>query len=115
MSAAELLTELQHRGVQVTAEGDRLKIRGPRGAVTPELRERLAASKPDVIAALKMPVRPELNRVCRRACAGLNVDPARLASFLTVAEDPAWCTERCARRLAERMAEGMIRWRLNDE
>jgi len=108
MSAVELLTELQRRGVQVTAEGDRLKIKGPRGAVSPELRQRLAASKPAMLAVLKVSSDSEMMALCRRACAGLNVDPARLASFLMVAEDPAWCTERVARHLARRMAEGML-------
>lgn len=57
----------------------------------------------------RMPARPELERICRRACSGLDVDPDRLRRFLEIAEDPAWTTPECARRLAERMAEGFIR------
>ena len=109
MSAAELLTELQTQGVQITADGDRLRIRAPRGTMTPELRERLAKSKPDILAALSMPDRPELDRICRKAVADYpDVEPARLRRFIEVAEDPEWCTERVARHLARRMSEGLI-------
>ena len=108
--SAELLTELESQGVKITAEGERLKIKAPRGTLTRELRERLAASKPDIIAALSMPARPELERICRRACANFpDVDSDRVRRFLEVAEDPAWCTERVARHIARRMAEGLIR------
>jgi len=109
MSAAELLTDLQQRGVTITAEGDRLKIKAPRGILTQELRERLAKSKPDIIAALTMPSRPELDAICRKAVADYpDVDPARLRRFLEVAEDPQWTTERVARHLARRILEGLI-------
>lgn len=109
MSAVELLTELESRGVHITADGDRLRIRAPKGAITPELRERLEQNKPEIISAL-MPSRPELDAICRRACRDfLDVDPARLRRFLEVAEDPAWCTERVARHLARRMHQGLIR------
>lgn len=109
MNTADLLMDLQSRGVEITAEGERLKIRAPEGAVTPELRARLVESKPAVLAVLKVSSDSELMALCRRACAGLPVDPVHLASFLVVAEDPAWCTERIARHLARRMAEGVIR------
>jgi len=110
MSTAELLTDLQSRGVTITAEGDRLKIKAPKGTITPELRERLTASKSDIIAALQMPSRPELEAICRRACADFpDVEPERLRRFLEVAEDPEWCSERIARHLARRMSEGLIR------
>ena len=109
MSAVELLTELEARGVYVTADGDRLKIRAPKGTITPELRERLEENKPEIISAL-MPSRPELDAICRRACRDFpDVEPARLREFLEVAEDPEWCSERVARHLARRMAEGVIR------
>ena len=110
MSAQELLTDLQSKGIQITADGDRLKIKAPRGTVTPELRERLAAHKPDILAALSMPSRPELDSICRRAVRDYpHVDTARLRRFLEVAQDPHWCTERVARHIARRMAEGLIR------
>lgn len=110
MNTADLLMDLQSRGVEITAEGERLKIRAPEGAITPDLRARLVESKPDVLMALRACRDSDLLALCGRACVGLAVDPVRLASFLVVAEDPAWCTERCARRLAERMAEGNIIW-----
>lgn len=109
MNAQEILTDLQSRGVEITADGDKLRIRAPRGTITPEFRERLAASKPDIIAALAMPARPELERICRRAVRDYpDVDADRLLAFLNEAQDPAWTTERVARHLARRMSEGLI-------
>ena len=109
MSAQDLLTDLQSRGVQISAEGDRLRIRAPKGAITPELGERLEQNKPEIISAL-MPSRPELDAICRRAVSDFpTVDPARLRRFIEVAEDPEWCSERVARHIAKRMQEGLIR------
>lgn len=59
----------------------------------------------------RMPSRPELAAICRRACSGFHVDPDHLLAFLIEAEDPGWTAERVARRLAQKMAEGLIHWR----
>jgi len=40
MSAADLLTDLAKRGIELVARGDRLRYR-PRSALTPDLAERL--------------------------------------------------------------------------
>lgn len=69
----------------------------------------LASAIPANPARNGMPTRPELKAICRRACAGLDVDSEGLHRFLEVAEDPAWTTPECARRLAERMAERILR------
>jgi hypothetical protein len=50
-TVAELLAECGRRGVVVTAVGDRLRVRGPVGAVK-ALRSVLIAHKPEIIAAL---------------------------------------------------------------
>ncbi len=52
MSADELLIELKARGVSLEVDGDRLRVDAPKGAVTPELREALAAHKAEVLALL---------------------------------------------------------------
>jgi TubC N-terminal docking domain len=54
MNAVELITELRSLGVALEAEGDRLRIEAPKGAVTPELREALTASKDEVIRLLAL-------------------------------------------------------------
>jgi hypothetical protein len=51
VSAAALLGELRERGVEVWAAGDRLRYM-PRSAVDPELRDRLAAHKAELLEAL---------------------------------------------------------------
>ena len=49
-TAARLLSELRRRGVEVKVDGDRLLYR-PK--VEPELRERIARCKPDLLALLR--------------------------------------------------------------
>ena len=55
MSAAELLNELKSRGVSLEANGDRLRVDAPRGAITPELRRTLAAHKAELLGLLQRP------------------------------------------------------------
>lgn len=52
MKAGELLLELRSRGVLIEPAGDRLKVDAPKGAITQELREALAACKSEVLAIL---------------------------------------------------------------
>lgn len=51
MTAGELLLELRSRGVELQVVGDKLRYTPP-AAVTPELREKLAANKSEVMAML---------------------------------------------------------------
>ena len=51
MSTEALLVELKRLGVEIEADGDRLRYAGPEGAVSPELIRRLKAHKVDLIAA----------------------------------------------------------------
>ena len=50
--ADALLAEISRLGVSASAEGDRLVLRGPQGAVTPALRESLARHKPEILRRL---------------------------------------------------------------
>ena len=52
MTSEELLHELSRQGVQVWAEGDRLRFRAPRGALTDELRAGLSQHKEMLLARL---------------------------------------------------------------
>jgi hypothetical protein len=52
MTAAELLIELNRRGIRLEADGDRLRYH-PRSAVTPDLEARLKYQKPSLLAALR--------------------------------------------------------------
>ena len=55
MSAAHaLLAELHSRGVEVIAEGDSLRCRGPRGALTPADLDRLKAHKRELLTELAL-------------------------------------------------------------
>ncbi|MEM8933767.1 MAG: condensation domain-containing protein, partial [Acidobacteriota bacterium] len=52
-TVAELVAALQKRGVRLHADGDRLRFKAPRGALTPALKERLSARKHEVLAHLR--------------------------------------------------------------
>lgn len=52
MNAATLLTDLLHRGIRLSAFGERLNVDAPRGALTPDLRAALAAHKDDLLRLL---------------------------------------------------------------
>ena len=52
MSASVLIANLQRRGVELAAEGDRLRYRAPRGALSPELLADLRSHKTEILAEL---------------------------------------------------------------
>jgi tubulysin polyketide synthase-like protein len=52
MTPDALLAELRARGVELTADGDALCYRGPKGSVTPELRALLVEQKPALLRLL---------------------------------------------------------------
>ncbi|MFL6197470.1 MAG: condensation domain-containing protein, partial [Thermoanaerobaculia bacterium] len=58
MSAAQLLDDLSRLGVQIWAEGDLLRYRSPRGALTPDLLDRLRESKTALLGLLRRPAGP---------------------------------------------------------
>ena len=53
MTAFELLSKLVSKDIEIRADGDRLRCNGPKGALTPELREELAARKSEILALLR--------------------------------------------------------------
>lgn len=55
--AVDLLAELHALGVELVAEGERLRFR-PREAVGPELRARMVRLKPELIALITLPTVP---------------------------------------------------------
>ncbi len=52
MNPATLLSDLRRRGVELTAEGDRLRYRAPRGVLSPELLDDLRSHKREILAKL---------------------------------------------------------------
>ena len=53
MTPVELLDEARCRGIALEPDGDWLIYRGPKGAMTPELKDALVESKGEVLAYLK--------------------------------------------------------------
>lgn len=53
MSTEQLLTELRTLDIRLFVEGDRLRCSAPKGSLTSELEQRIAAHKPELIRALR--------------------------------------------------------------
>src|SRR5439155_14602127 len=53
MTTVELLAELRERDIRVWIEGETLRCRAPKGALTPELRTTLADRKTEILAVLQ--------------------------------------------------------------
>lgn len=55
VDAAEVLAQLTGAGLRVTADGDNLRIAGPTGALTPQLRDVVRTHKHELLALLTVP------------------------------------------------------------
>src|SRR6478672_9344259 len=55
MSPRELLVQLREKGVEIKSNGDRLVIDAPKGAITPDVRDALAANKAELLRILNTP------------------------------------------------------------
>ena len=49
MSASELNARLESLGIQLAAEGGRLRVNAPRGSLTEELKEAIAGSRDELL------------------------------------------------------------------
>ena len=76
MTAHELLDSLRADGVQVSANGDRLELDAPRGALTQERLDQVRALKPELLALLAQP-----------GPAAVPAQPVEDTSFLEMVED----------------------------
>ena len=55
MTPRELLVQLREKGVEIKSNGDRLVIDAPKGAITPDVRDALAANKAELLKILNTP------------------------------------------------------------
>lgn len=106
MTPADLLTELERRGVKLTLAGDRLHVEAPAGVLTPDLKETLAKHK----AALLTLLEEREGRMTIWPGVVVRIHPMRPACqaaghclMLTKEADcglywvrPGWCRERVA-------------------
>lgn len=53
-TVAELLQQVRTKGVLLTIDGDRLRFKGPKGAMTDELKQRIQANREQIIALLQI-------------------------------------------------------------
>lgn len=94
MTAAALLAELRALGATVAADGDRLAIDAPAGALTPALLARLRAHKPLILATLAA---DEPAVAWRVALPRAQLPASGPLPFLTARRTPGR-GERCPRR-----------------
>src|SRR5215472_16026753 len=62
MILADILTDLEQRGIRLWPNGDELGIRSTKGALTPELREQLLQHKAEILSLLSRCDDTELSR-----------------------------------------------------
>ena len=53
MTVHEVLALLNHRGIRLLREGDRLRCNGPKGSLTPDLQHAIAEHKTEILALLR--------------------------------------------------------------
>ncbi|NES08281.1 MAG: hypothetical protein F6K22_39290 [Okeania sp. SIO2F4] len=53
MNLTQVLSEISSKGIKLSAEGDELKIRAPKGALTPEIRDLLSKNKLELLQLLQ--------------------------------------------------------------
>ncbi len=92
MSTAQvtkLLANLNHLGVKLWLEGENLRFKAPKGALTPELKNSLSASKADVIELLR-------SHASSRAATVPDVQPRSTQgdSPLSFAQERLWLIEQ---------------------
>lgn len=101
-----LLAEASARGIRLEADAGRLRFDAPRGAMTPELAERLRAMKPALLAIL----------TAARATGDAQAVPLDLSRILPPA---TWLTPKQRRlwreRTAANVANGMSRTEAEQE
>jgi amino acid adenylation domain-containing protein len=84
MTAGELLAYLRKRGVELWADGDRLRYNAPKGVLTPFLRTELAECKSEILNILRQtdmgtsPTSPSLQRISRAGKLRLSFAQERL-------------------------------------
>jgi hypothetical protein len=102
VTARELLASLRRSGIEVSVREDRLRVEAPRGAVTPEIRQRLADRKQELIELLSAPVTWSPESIA--AAASFGVPHARLYPFIGKAVDTPAGGGRLLQVFAERAA-----------
>lgn len=80
MTASELAEELAHRGIVVTANGDKLRYRGPTAAVTSEILDALREHKATLLAAARGLESPSYVRITCRSCGWDSWEPSAQAA-----------------------------------
>ena len=53
MTVHEVLALLNHRGIRLLREGDRLRCNGPKGSLTPDLQQAIAEHKTEILSLLR--------------------------------------------------------------
>ncbi|WP_437947962.1 amino acid adenylation domain-containing protein [Sorangium sp. So ce296] len=86
MDASELLAVLARRGVELSTDGDQLRLRAPAGVITPALRDLVARHKPELLALQR----------ARRSARAIPPAPAHGPLLASWAQESLYLFERLA-------------------
>ena len=87
MTPRELLVQLREQGVEIKSNGDRLLIDAPKGAITPDVRDALAANKAELLKILNTPPpteRAAASRPVEKSTAPRPIEPIASAPMVAV-------------------------------
>ena len=106
MTPAQVLMECRRRGVELSVNGDKLRVVAEKGALTDELREALRRHKPALMELLRGPTEEDAIEATRQ----LNARGWTLLDSSVLGERVALCRDTAMVR--ERMAAGTVAFTL---
>jgi hypothetical protein len=99
MTPMKLLTECRRRGIELSVNGDKLRVEHPQGAVTDEIREALRRHKPALMELLRGPTTEDVAEATRqlRARGWALLDSAALGEQVALCKDVAAARQHLAK------------------
>jgi non-ribosomal peptide synthetase component F len=110
-SATDLMSELLRRGIGLTIEGGNLKVRAPKGSVTPELLEQVSLNKPELLRLMQRI--PTLRRRDNGARPCLSFAQQRLWFLHQLVPDNPFYNVPVPLRLSGKFSDGALQACLN--
>jgi len=108
MTPTQLLMECRRHGIELSANGDKLRVVAEKGAITDELREALRRHKPALMELLRGPTAEDVAEATRQ----INARGWVLLESSVLGEQVALCRDAAIAR--ERMAGGTVAFTLEE-
>ena len=108
MTPMKLLTECRRRGIELSVNGDRLRVVAEKGAITDELREALRRHKPALMELLRGPTAEDVAEATRQ----LHARGWALLDSAALGEQVALCRDVATTR--QHLAGGTVAFTLDE-